>query len=67
MWERRIIVKEYNPRFVYHSGDELKELLLEILEDRSLLQEFNRKVLDMLWRHGMVEHAMEMVENIYKN
>ena len=60
------IVKEYNPRFVYHSEDELKCLLKEILEDRSLLQDFNQKVLDMPWKHGMEEHAKEIVEKIYK-
>lgn len=61
------IVKEYNPRFVYHSEDELKCLLKEILKDRSLLQEFNQKVLDMPWKHGMEEHAKEIVNKIYKN
>ena len=61
------IVKEYNPKFVYHSEDELKCLLKEILEDRSLLQEFNQKVLDMPWKHGMDEHAKEMIDKIYEN
>lgn len=61
------IVKEYNPRFVYHSEDELKCLLKEILKDRSLLQEFNQKVLDIPWKHGMEEHAKEVIEKIYKN
>lgn len=61
------IVKEYNPRFVYHSEDELKCLLKEILKDRSLLQEFNQKILDRTWKHGMEEHAKEIVDKIYKN
>ena len=61
------VVKEYNPRFVYHSEDELKCLLKEILKDRSLLQEFNQKVLDRPWKHGMEEHAKEVVEEIYNN
>lgn len=61
------IVKEYNPRFVYYSEDELKCLLKEILEDRNLLQDFNQKVLDMPWKHGMEEHAKEMIDKIYKN
>ena len=60
------IVKEYNPRFVYHSEDELKCLLKEILKDRSLLQNFNQKILDRTWKHGMEEHAKEIVEGIYK-
>lgn len=61
------IVKEYNPRFVYHSEDELKCLLKEILEDRSLLQDFNQKILDMPWKHGMEEHAKEVIDKIYEN
>ena len=60
------IVKEYNPRFVYHSEDELKCLLKEILEDRSILRDFNQKILDMPWKHGMEEHAKEVIEKIYK-
>lgn len=59
------IVKRYNPKFVYHSEEELKCLLKEILKDRSLLQEFNQKVLDMPWKHGMEEHAKEVIEKIY--
>lgn len=60
------IVKEYNPIFVYHSEDELKCLLKEILKDRSLLQDFNQKILDRTWKHGMEDHAKEIVEGIYK-
>ena len=61
------IVKEYNPRFVYHSEDELKNLLTDILEDRSILRDFNQKILDMPWKRGMEEHAKEIVDKIYKN
>ena len=59
------VVKEYNPRFVYHSEDELKCLLKEILKDRSLLQEFNQKVLDMPWKHDMLLHAEEIIQRLY--
>lgn len=60
------IVKEYNPSFVYHSEAELKRLLSEILEERSLLRDFNQKILDMPWKHGMEEHTKELIERIYK-
>lgn len=60
------IVKEYNTRFVYHSAPELKRLLLDILEDRILLQDYNQRILDMPWKHGMEEHAIEVIERIYK-
>lgn len=59
------IVKEYNLSFVYHSEAELKQLLLGIMEDRSLLRDFNQKILDMPWTHIMEEHAKELIENTY--
>lgn len=61
------IVKEYNPRFMYQSTEELKKILLEILEDRMLLQDFNQRILDQPWKHGMEEHAKEVIEKIYKS
>lgn len=60
------IVKEYNPRFVYHSEDELKKLLMDILGNRKLLKDYNQRILDMPWKHGMEEHAKEVIEKIYK-
>lgn len=59
------LVKKYNPKFVYHSEDELKKLLMNILEDRKLLQDYNKKILDMPWIHGMEEHAMEVIRELY--
>lgn len=61
------IVKEYNQRFVYYSENELKNLLMDILEDRCILRDFNQKILDMPWKHGMEEHAKEMIDKIYEN
>lgn len=51
---------------VYHSEDELKRLIMDILEDRMLLQEYNQKILDMPWKHGMEGHAKEVIERVYK-
>lgn len=60
------IVKLYNPKFVYHSGDELKSLICEILSDKNLLAEFNDKLLSSKWKYSMEEHAKEIISKIYK-
>lgn len=59
------IVKLYDPKFVYHSENELRELLLNILNDRGVLKEFNDKILEMPWRYSMEEHAKEIVDKLY--
>lgn len=60
------IVKLYNPKFVYHSEDELKSLICEILLDKNLLAEFNDKLLSSKWKYSMEEHAKEIIDKIYK-
>lgn len=60
------IVKLYNPKFVYHSEDELKSLICEILSDKNLLAEFNDKLLSSKWKYSMDEHAKEIIDKIYK-
>ena len=60
------IVKLYNPKFVYHSGDELKSLICEFLSDKNLLAEFNDKLLSSKWKYSMEEHAKEIIGKIYK-
>lgn len=60
------IVKLYNPKFVYHSGDELKSLICEILSDKNLLAEFNDKLLSSKWKYSMEEHAKDIIGKIYK-
>ena len=57
------IVKLYNPKFVYHSEDELKSLICEILSDKNLLAEFNDKLLSSKWKYSMEEHAKEIIIN----
>ena len=61
------IVKLYNPKFVYHSEDELKSLICEILSDKNLLAEFNDKLLSSKWKYSMEEHAKEIIDKIYRH
>lgn len=60
------IVKLYNPKFVYHSKEELKDLILGMLSDKSLLSEFNNKLLNSEWKFSMEEHAKEVIDKIYR-
>lgn len=60
------IVKLYNPKFVYHSEDELKSLICEILSDKNLLADFNDQLLSSKWKYSMEEHAKEIIGKIYK-
>lgn len=60
------IVKLYNPKFVYHSTEELRGLFLGILLDKSMLSEFNNKLLNSEWKFSMEEHAKEIIDLIYK-
>ena len=61
------IVIQYNPRFVYHSQEELVALLRAIICNRALLEEYNDKILSMEWKHSMKEHAQEIIDKMYKN
>ena len=60
------IVKEYNEKFVFSSKAELIKLLMQLIYDRSLLTEYNEKIIKQLWRHNMKQHALEIIEKIYK-
>lgn len=60
------IVKLYNPKFVYHSTEELRGLFLGIFLDKSMLSEFNNKLLNSEWKFSMEEHAKEIIDLIYK-
>ena len=60
------IVKQYDERFVYHDGMELTELLRTIIEDKSLLQEYNRRIGEFPWNHDMRTHANEIINRLYR-
>lgn len=59
------IVKRYNPRFVYHSEEELRGLLLEMLSDRGILSDFNARILSMEWKYSIKEHAEKIMKRLY--
>lgn len=60
------IVKEYDSKFVFHSDDELVSLLELLVDDKSLLRNYNEAIIANDWRHSMSEHAQEIIEELYK-
>lgn len=61
------IVKEYDSGFIYHTRAELKHLLEMLIIDRTLLRNFNQRILALPWRHDMLSHANEIVDKIYNH
>lgn len=59
------LVKEYDDRFIYHSDNELRELLEELLDNRTALIEFNHKLCSSKWNHSMISHTKDIIEKIY--
>lgn len=60
------IVKEYDSKFVFHSDEELVSLLEQLVDDKSLLRNYNEAIIANDWRHSMSEHAQEIIEELYK-
>lgn len=60
------IVKEYDSKFVFHSDEELVSLLDLLVDDKSLLRNYNEAIIANDWRHSMSEHAQEIIEELYK-
>lgn len=60
------IVKEYDSKFVFHSDEELVALLEQLVDDKSLLRNYNEAIIANDWRHSMSEHAQEIIEELYK-
>ena len=59
------IVKEYDSKFVFHSDEELVALLEQLVDDKSLLRNYNEAIISNDWRHSMSEHAQEIIEELY--
>ncbi len=59
------IVKEYSPMFVYHSEEELRKMIELLVNDKTLLIDYNKKILSRPWNHNALLHAQEMIDKIY--
>lgn len=61
------IVKLYNEKFVFNNIEELKSLLEELIDNRELLKNFNKKILNLEWSHSLNKHAQDIINLIYKD
>lgn len=59
------IVKEYEPQFVFHNKVELVRLLATMMDNHSILSEYNKKICEMPWKHDMRTHTEEILDKIY--
>ena len=56
------VVRQYNERFIFTSESELSVLLNDIINDRSLLVNFNEQILNIEWNHSMEDHAHDIIK-----
>ena len=55
------IVGQYDERFIFTSEAELSVLLDKIVNDRSLLADFNENILNGEWKYSMQSHTEEIL------
>ena len=55
------IVRQYDKRFIFTSEAELSVLLDKIVNDRSLLADFNENILNGEWKYSMQGHTEEIL------
>lgn len=60
------IVTLYDKDFVYHTREELIKLLQELINNKKKLIDFNSAILTKTWKYDMRNHAIDIVENLYK-
>jgi glycosyltransferase involved in cell wall biosynthesis len=60
------LVREYNPKFIFHTLDELQALLSSLINDKSALKTYNQRILEKPWKHDMLPHAQEIIDKIYR-
>ncbi len=60
------IVREYDDSFVYSTKDELLAKLRNLVDDRTLLCQYNMAILNRPWHYDMLHHAQDIIENVYK-
>lgn len=63
----RIIVHSYDPNCIYQTSKQLEELLDVILQDRSILIEYNKKICETDFSYTLEKHAKDIIDHIYDN
>lgn len=54
------IVGSYDPWFIFHDEDQLKDKIIELIEDRDRLVTFNRAIVEGKWSHSQHLHSNEI-------
>lgn len=60
------IVKKYSPEFIFNDGAELLERLRGLITNKTLLYDYQNRLLMDKWCYSMEDHAEEIVKKIYK-
>jgi len=59
------IISELDSCFIFRSRSELKDLIIEILNDRYKLEVFNKKINEMQWKYDMMDHVQNVIAELY--
>lgn len=57
----KIIVKQYDEKFIYSDKEELKSLLEKISKDNTLLQNYHNKLVSAPWDHLVSTHSEDIL------
>lgn len=61
----RDVVAGYAPDFVFKNRSDLKRKLIEVMDCRDLLRQYNRRIMELPWQYSLDTHAEE-VEKLYR-
>ncbi|WP_298453605.1 glycosyltransferase [uncultured Prevotella sp.] len=61
------IVAKYAPDFIYNTKEELICLLQQLIYNRQKLIDFNSAILETQWKYDIKNHAIDIIEKIYKD
>lgn len=59
------IVKNYSPKFVYKTIIELERLISILLQEKSLLSDYNQAICNRPWHYNALEHTQMIIDKIY--
>lgn len=60
------VVSKYNPLFVFSDKENLSTLLLSIIENKTILKEYNNAICNNTWNNDMICHTEAIEKLIYK-
>lgn len=61
------VVRQYAPQFVFGTEEDLYQTVKRLMEDRSELEKYNKRITDASWPWSMKRHVKELEQIIYKD